>query len=638
MACPLAGWTSEASRAEWHVAATHFSDIETLRYFTQALSDAGLLIDDAGRIRHVNDAAVRLFGHAPGALLGQGVECLVPHHLRTVHQAHRAHYARDPSRRMMGGSLAETPGLKASGEVFEAKVSLSPLAGGYVLVTVVDLSVMRQAREALRKCSLIVEQMASAVIITDANGLIEHVNPGFVHCTGYEAAEVVGRTPGVLKSGFTPAQVYVSLWRSLASGKTWHGEFHNRRKDGTLFWGETTISPIRDEGGMVTHYAAVMDDITCRKKDQQELMLSESRFRVTFEQAAVGMAHVATDGRWIRVNERLCEIVGYTRDELSSKSFQDITHPEDLDTDVGLMKQLLDGRIDHYALDKRYVRKGGEPIWIRLTGALVRRPDGAPDYFISVVEDIDARKRAESELKRLRVDMEQALTSYVAIQTAAAIAHELNQPLNAIASYTEAALRLQDAVPPQPSRITHALRSASDQAQRAGRVIRELIQMLHEGESLSEPIDINAVVKDAIDIVQASRLGEFTVDTFFASGLPRVRADRMQVEKVLVNLLRNGVEAMVDHGVELRRITLTITTSSDHQGMAVITVKDRGPGLTDEARRRLFEPFFSTKRKGIGMGLAISRSLIAAHGGKLWLDADADGGATFHMTLPFAHD
>ena len=123
---------------------------------------------------------------------------------------------------------------------------------------------------------------------------------------------------------------------------------------------------------------------------------SEQRFRATFEQAAVGIALVAPDGRWGQVNHRLCEIVGYSQDELLARTFQDITHPDDLDTDIASMRQMLAGEIETYSMEKRYLHKGGAIVWINLTVALVRRPDGSPDYFISVVEDIQRRKEAEA--------------------------------------------------------------------------------------------------------------------------------------------------------------------------------------------------------------------------------------------------
>lgn len=135
---------------------------------------------------------------------------------------------------------------------------------------------------------------------------------------------------------------------------------------------------------------------------QQARRRSESRFEATFEQAAMGIALVATDGRWLRVNRRLCEILGYRQDELLAMTFQDITHPDDLNADQAQMRRMLTGEIPHYGLEKRYLRQDGSLLWVHLNVALVRKPDGAPDYFISVVEDITSRKEAEAHLDEAR--------------------------------------------------------------------------------------------------------------------------------------------------------------------------------------------------------------------------------------------
>jgi diguanylate cyclase (GGDEF)-like protein/PAS domain S-box-containing protein len=143
---------------------------------------------------------------------------------------------------------------------------------------------------------------------------------------------------------------------------------------------------------------AVVRDNSLRKQAESELKESEERFRATFQQAAVGIAHVAPDGRWLRVNRKLCEIVGYSREELLQRHFQDITYPDDLTKDLNLMRQVLAGELDHYSMEKRYLRKAGGMVWVSLTVSLVRTPAGLPKYFISVVEDISLRKRTEASL------------------------------------------------------------------------------------------------------------------------------------------------------------------------------------------------------------------------------------------------
>ena len=168
-----------------------------------------------------------------------------------------------------------------------------------------------------------------------------------------------------------------------------------------------------------------------RKRAQQALLESETRFRSTFEQAAVGIAHVSVDGRWLQVNDKLCEIVGYERQALLKLTFQDITYPPDLAADLVSVEQLLMGAIPNYRMEKRYVRRDGSLVWIDLTVSLVRTQDGEPDYLVAVVEDIQRRKEAEAALEAAQESHRQHLEQQVADRTAALVA--ANQELAHVA-------------------------------------------------------------------------------------------------------------------------------------------------------------------------------------------------------------
>jgi two-component system cell cycle sensor histidine kinase/response regulator CckA len=178
--------------------------------------------------------------------------------------------------------------------------------------------------------------------------------------------------------------------------------------DGRTIWLRTSKVPLHDESGAVLGVLGTYEDITEQRQAASDLQESEERFRATFEQAAVGIAHVAPDGRWLRVNERLCEMVGYTREELLAGSFQEITHPDDLPADLENVRKVLAGDIRNFGMEKRYIRKDRTAAWIALTVALARDAEGRPKYFISVIEDIEPRRRAEAERTRLAEIVEQA--------------------------------------------------------------------------------------------------------------------------------------------------------------------------------------------------------------------------------------
>jgi len=476
----------------------------------------------------------------------------------------------------------------------------------------------------------VIETAADGFWMLDEKGRILATNDAYARRSGHTQEELLGMNISALEANESPDEVarHVSRVRQYGSDlfETWH-----RTKTGERWPVEVNTSYWPSAGRLF----AFLRDISERRQAAQALQESEARFRATFEQAAVGIAHVAPDGRWLRINQKLCDIVGYTREELLTKKFLDISHPDEVKEHLSRMNRMLAGEVSTMALEKRYIRKDGSTIWINLTVTLTRTPDGAPDYFISVTEDISERKCTEAALHALYAEMEQLNHFQIANQTAAAFAHELNQPLNAVASYSEAALRLLKAGNPRPDRLSHAIESSAQQAQRAGRVVREFLDFMNQQEIPTEPMDLNDVVQKALARVAADG---FNVASFHVDLDPRlapVRGNRLQVEKVLINLIENSIEAMQQAGISSRSIDVIVRTAAD-QAMAQVTVTDSGPGIDTETLHRIFDPFFTTKPKGLGMGLAISRTIIESHGGQLWVDSQPGAGASFHFTLPFA--
>jgi len=247
---------------------------------------------------------------------------------------------------------------------------------------------------------------SNGILITDPklpDNPIVYVNPAFEKISGYAVDEVMGRNCRFLQGDERDQPALDELRAALREGRECRVVLRNYRKDGTLFWNELYVSPVHDEGGRLTNYVGVQNDITERRRIEEVLRESEERFRATFEHAAVGAAQVGIDGRWLRVNRRLCEIVGYTHDELLEITFADITHPDDVEADLEQARAVLRGESQLYSTEKRYVRKDGSLVWVNLTVSLVREASGEPRYFISVIEDISERKRVEEERDLLLV-------------------------------------------------------------------------------------------------------------------------------------------------------------------------------------------------------------------------------------------
>ncbi len=260
-----------------------------------------------------------------------------------------------------------------------------------------DVTERKQVEDRLRLNADLLDAVEQAVIATDNDGRILFWSRYAERLYGWAAEEVLGRPLRDLRASTLSESESAELAATVAAGGTWTGEVDVFRKDGTAFTALITDSPILVEGRQVG-VVGVSHDVTAEHRAEQKLRDSEARFRGTFENAAVGIAHVAADGRWLRVNDTLCDTLRYTREQLLTMSFQHVTHPADLDSDLDQVTRLLAGEADSYCLEKRYIRGDGQIIWVNLTVSLVRDSAGQPDYFISVIEDVTERLRVEAAL------------------------------------------------------------------------------------------------------------------------------------------------------------------------------------------------------------------------------------------------
>src|SRR5687768_8565076 len=241
---------------------------------------------------------------------------------------------------------------------------------------------------------------SNGIVITDPklpDNPIVYVNPAFEKISGYATDEVLGRNCRFLQADDRDQPALEELRVALREVRECGVVLRNYRKDGTLFWNELYVSPVHDEDGRLTNFVGVQNDITERRRIEEVLRESEERFRATFEHAAIGAAQVGIEGRWLRVNRRLGEIVGYEPEELLKTTFQEITHPDDLEGDLEQVRRLLEGELQTYTMEKRYLRKDGSAVWVNLTVSLVRHSSGEPAYFIAAVEDISERKKTQEE-------------------------------------------------------------------------------------------------------------------------------------------------------------------------------------------------------------------------------------------------
>jgi PAS domain S-box-containing protein len=297
----------------------------------------------------------------------------------------------------------EYVGLKKDGTEFIANANASTLKDAYnnfigYQFSVVDITEKKEAEENIRWLSQAVEQSPVIIVITDLKGKIEYSNPKFTEITGYTKKEALGKNLKILKTGETAITDYKELWNTIRSGNEWKGIFHNKKKNGELFWESASISPIKNKEGKITHYLGVKEDITARKQVEEKLLQSEVQFRTTFEKASVGMSLTRLDGKLLLVNDAFSEMVGYTKDELMDKWVKDITHPDDVKSNYNFKKKMLSGEMQVLRFGKRYLHKNGSIVWVEVNLALQKETKGKPLYFISHLVNVTERKNAEKLL------------------------------------------------------------------------------------------------------------------------------------------------------------------------------------------------------------------------------------------------
>ena len=409
-----------------------------------------------------------------------------------------------------------------------------------------------------------------------------------------------------------------------------------RRRDGTAV--DVRVETLgADAIGSVPTLCLPLIVITRYEQILAQLKTCEERLRIVRNSAKLGVNDHNLITGIAACDERMRHIWGFGPDEPASyEDFLAGVHPDDQAAmQAAIGRSLNSPSSGDYDIEYRVINRTDHQVHHVAAIGKIFFDRGRAIRSCGIIRDITAQKKLEEELQERRREMEQLHGQQVAMHTASAIAHELNQPLISISNYCEAAARMVRGNNWSPEKLSHALRGAVKQSLRAGQTLHDLLDFLHQGDVSFEPVDLNALVREVITIGEHGGYGDFQPVVELEHDLPPVLANRLQIQKVLLNLLQNGVVAMRDAGVPDAAIVIRVRSMAC-KSMAQLTIQDSGPGLDTETAERIFEPFFTTKASGVGLGLAISRAIVEAHGGQLWAELESGPGATFHFTLPFA--
>jgi len=367
-----------------------------------------------------------------------------------------------------------------------------------------------------------------------------------------------------------------------------------------------------------------------RKRAEEALRGSEERWRAVFENSAAGIALANFTGRFLATNFAFQKMLGYSEEELRELSFLDVTHKDYRDANSELTAELLEGKRQYFEMEKRYRCRDGNLIWVRVHVSLVSGTQSIPRFLLAIVEDITERRRAEETLRKTQAELAHVTRVTTLGEMTASIAHEVNQPLAAVVNNASACLRWLAASNQDEARQSAALIVAD--AHRASEIIGRIRAFVTKAPPQKAWLNINETILEVLALARSEVQGNrVSLQTHLSDDVPLILGDRIQLQQVILNLINNAIEAMsgaVDGPRELQ-----VGSAKDQSQGVRVAVRDSGPGLDPKSLDHLFTAFFTTKPQGMGMGLAISRSIIEAHGGRLWASPNDGPGATFQFTL-----
>ena len=630
----------EAAEAEIAERKRTEKELRLTQFSLEHASDAIHWVNSQGHIVYVNEATCRYLGRSREELLSLSIPDINPLYPK---EAWGPTWAELKER---GSMTFETQLKTKPGQIFPVEITVNYMefdGKEYAFASARDITERKRAEERLRKLSSAVEQSPASVMITDVRGNIEYVNPKFTRLTGYTPEEAIGQNPRMLKSGMQPAAQYRQLWKTVLSGREWHGEFANRKKNGDIFWESVSIVPIKDSAGAITHLLAVKEDISERKRAEEEIRESSALVKLLLDSIAEGVYGIDMHGKCTFCNPSCLQLLGYEdAADLLGKDMHALIHhtrangaPYPADQ-CHIYQAFQRGRGTHIDDEVLWRRDGASFPGEYWSHPMIRGGEviGAVVTFINITE----RKRGEQVLREAKEAAEAA--SRAKSEFLANMSHEIRTPINGIMGMTE--LTLDTELNPEQREYLGLVKSSGES------LLLVINDILDFSKVESGKLDLETIEFDLYDCVGetmkalALRAHQKGLELAYDAD-PEVPSqlvgDPGRLRQVLVNLVGNAIK-FTQQGevlVTFKRL------SQDAEGMELhFQVKDTGIGISPEKHGLLFQAFSqadsSTTRKygGTGLGLAISARLVELMAGKIWLESSAGQGSTFHFTARFA--
>jgi PAS domain S-box-containing protein len=499
---------------------------------------------------------------------------------------------------------------------------------------VIDITEAKRAEEKIRlserELRTIIEIMPAYMGTSLPDGTVDFLSQSWLDYSGQTREEAMGwGWAGVIHSDDTD-QVLANWQAGLTSGKPVEQEFRCRRADGTYHWFLNRSLPLRDEEGKIVKWYGILFDVNALKETEHALQTREHQLLGIIETIPSMIWSASPTLEPTHMSKRLLGYFGAPFEEFVNGGWESFIHPDDLEETAKALLWAMDTG-ESFNVTHRLRRADGEYRWHHAMAEPLCDPQGTIIQWYGLSVDIDDRKRAEDHLRDTRVELSRASKIATVAELSASIAHELNQPLMAVLGNAQAAKRWLAANPPDLTetnasieRILRDIRSADETMQR----IRALFKSEPYEKSDESVLDI---IRESLRFVHEDpNKREVRIEWSIEGSLPPICVDRIQTQQVFINLISNAIEA-TDGSANTAKILLRAFVTQEHE--LNVQVIDNGTGLEDT--EKIFDAFMTTKKNGMGIGLAVSRSIVEAHGGRLWAENNPDrGGATFNVALP----
>ena len=528
--------------------------------------------------------------------------------------------------------------LHPSATEFMMRLSFLVLSSCFGIFATVTLQRQQAARvratDAEMHLEVLLDSAAEYIFLIDSGGAILRANQSVFRDSGFTPDEMMGHH---IKEFFSPdsQQLCECSFPALRERGSNQADIEFVRKDGSVINMECSATAVPDKQGEFSTFLIIQRDITERLLADRRLEDSERRFRAIFNSTYQFIGLLDPQGTLLEANQTALDFIGRSNADVVGRKFWETPW---WNHSVALQEQLksaiaeaASGKL--VSFEARHSGKQGEQLIIDFSLKPVLNEQGETVMIIPEGRDITERRLAEEGLKQMQQESAHMMRISTMGEMASGMAHELNQPLTALVSYCGTAKQLAQQAPSLPEGFIDILDRAAEQAQRAGKVIRHLRDFVSKGKHDKTCVLLHELVQGVIDLI-GWELRETDIQIIFQQGLNagEIFVDRIQIEQVLINLIKNSVEAIMEAGIEAGRVE--IASEFTEENSVLISVADNGPGISAGIAGVLFDPYQTSKESGMGMGLSISRSIVEAHNGKLWVDKNRSSGALFCMSLP----